>query len=69
MVPVSHPYAPTPLVDSMKFFAVEDDLLKEVEIGTLEESPMSFRLNELNEGLSRNDQSDEESTSNGDSTM
>ena len=41
----------------------------ECEIGALEESPISFTLSGLNERLRRHDQSDEESTSSGDSAM
>ena len=39
--------------------------LDEEEIRTLEEALISFRLSGLNERLSRNDQSDEESSSSG----
>ena len=41
----------------------------EPEIGTREESPISFRLSGPNERLSRFDQSDEEPTSSGDSAV
>ena len=41
----------------------------EREIGTLDESPISFRLSGPNERLSRFDQSEEESASSGDSVV
>ena len=40
---------------------------EEEDIGALEESMISFRISMLNERLSRNDQSDDEPVSNGDS--
>ena len=43
--------------------ANEADFLGDVEIGTLEESLISFRLSGLNEGLGRTSQSDDESVS------
>ena len=41
----------------------------EEEIGTLEESPISFRLSGLNERLSQNYQSDNELATSGDSIV
>ena len=64
---------PTPDLDSNP--STDDEVSEaemppnEPEIGTREESPISFRLSRPNGGLSQFDQSDEESASSGDSVV
>ena len=65
---------PAPIPDSILITegeASEPERIREeeAEFGTLEESPISFWLSRPNERQSRNDLSDEEPASNGDSVM
>ena len=68
-------YFPSSTIPNNSIPTSEDEVnevgmpLDEEKIKALEESPISFRLSGLNERLSRNDQSDEDPTSSGDSIV